>query len=666
MSSLAVYVGFWHDYPSGTWVLTLNDLVAFIVVSVVVLLVNVAGESLWTLIRHTITLRFEPHYATLPSSHTGLYDHILRPKEPALRSFFQLLYLGRPRRGLYKHPWYWLLTFVAFALGMGIPGISIASSYFLTAGTLEIPQVIANDGSGLQHLWIANASDEAAYQRDANLNLNMTFAADAYYSSCYEKQFATQCTSSFTAQSLPYTVTHGIDECPFSGGVCAQNATNDLYKPFRIETPWLSMNDIGINTRYNLHVKKAMECAPISASKFCTNCDSDANFTGATYFNFIFGDPSIYTYEFFVNSSDTKGYRIFSTQSVPGETSMDQRLQRTDGTTTVMWVNAIGINYIEPIADPIFRADEEVEFLNSTFWQAHYWVTALGCVDQMRMSNNRTGSFTPWLPPETVMQYDIYTEDEERSIGLMIGWAALKLSTNNIVSGRGSSALRATRSLNGLTQTIMAPNQTQIEASAWFGTSLAKLQLSILSIGRGDSNFNSTGFIDALAEPSGKVSKNMGSLVKFVDGNYSIIKAWGIVALSITALLLWIASFAIEIGWPLQAGLHPITQTAPASPQPLIIAQAQPSQLSSGLTGQIAGGAAPGAVPTSVQPPHGQALSTGAIYAPQQPVAGTFNTPIYRPVASPPGRLSPYSNTALSTNQSSTSSVSSQIPLNTL
>lgn len=540
------FSGQWTDHTSGSWVITLKDLDAFIVVSIVIIGVSIGGEALWNITRRVSHARLTSRYSSLPLETQRFNDIILASNESALGSAFLMLFRGvMKQRHWYLRFWFWGFLLTAILLGVGVPALAIASSYFLTSGTIETPRVIANLNDQRQHLWIANVTDERAFERDAYLNLNLTLAADAIYTACYGQTATNACSTRLTQSSLPYEIFHELDSCPFSGDVCARNGSNSLYKTFRMETPWLELADIGINSKYDLQLKKAVECAPINASKFCTNCDSNSTFdSSSTYFQFLYGDPAIHDYIYFVNSSNVKGYRIFSTSSIPGVNNIDPRLRRPDGTTTVIWFNAPGIIYDEKISDPIFFANDEVTYSNETYWQASFWVTTLGCVDQMRISNNRTNKMTPWLSPETVTQYDVYEENEERSIGLMIEWAGLKLSIQNILAGRGASALRASRSLVSWTQTSLVQNQTQVEVSAWFATSLAKLQLSILSVGDGDDSFNSTGFIDILADfPFQK----LGSLVMFLDGNYSIIKAWGLVALLVLTPLLWVGSVAAEV-----------------------------------------------------------------------------------------------------------------------
>ena len=90
-----------------------------------------------------------------------------------------------------------------------------------------------------------------------------------------------------------------------------------------------------------------MECAPVKTEPFCLNCNA-----GASILEFSFGDDPYY-FQIAVNSTSVPGYRLQPYLQAPsGNISMDSCLIRNDGLTTLLWLSAPGISYLEPVDDP--------------------------------------------------------------------------------------------------------------------------------------------------------------------------------------------------------------------------------------------------------------------------------------------------------------------------
>ncbi|KAF2156240.1 hypothetical protein K461DRAFT_291178 [Myriangium duriaei CBS 260.36] len=536
----SVHTGTWQLYPANTPVYTTTDSRAFVLVAFISLCIPFAGEALWSLTRQVWIEWLKPAPPSDIYLNRHIYRTIIRPKHPSVWAFVLLLFMP-VRKGprCFRSPLWWALLVVSLICGPGFIGLSIAAPYLITMGTAENPPVLANYSNGKQHLWVSDPSYPNSFQLDAGLNQRVSQAADSYFSSCYQSQYGLGCQSDFVQTKLPYDFMELLD-CPFPGDICAKNASNPLYKPFRYFTPWIKFRDLGFNSQYDLQIQKAIDCAPVSSSVFCTNCNGSDPNDPNTYHEFVFGDPEVYSYIFALNSTFAKGYRIYALQSSAGSFQMDPRLVRSDGATTLIFLSAPGVNYIQPISDPIFLADDPVSFLGVEYFQSHYWVTALGCVDQMRLSNNRTGMVTPWVAPDKLLTYtSLFTNLQEQFMGLILGWSVSKLTAYNIIAGRGPSALQVSRSLNDLIQVEISQNQTRIEVGAIFGTSLSKLQLMVKGIGNGDDGFNSTGFTDLLASPNLTAFRELGSVVTFKAGQYTTMYVNGIWVSCVLPLLLW-------------------------------------------------------------------------------------------------------------------------------
>ena len=535
MATPAVHTWFWMDYPKGNSVITLTDKHAFLLVSVLVLLVAFGGDAIWYLIRRMLS--------TIKWFHdTTDLDRLLKADSSAFEVFPKLVHCLWSDASLLKRKRVWILLVVVFLLAFGIPVLSILVSWTITAGAEETPQVIAASAPGAGGLWRINTTDAAAVFRNDQLNLNMTLSADNYFTSCYQSQYFTRCDSNLNVQSIPRYVTHNVP-CPFDATLCRENDTTDLYLPFRIETDFIDESQLGLNTKARYSVKKAVECAPVKTEPFCLNCNA-----GASILEYSFGDDPYY-FQIAVNSTSVPGYRLQPYVQAPsGNINIDSRLIRNDGLTTLLWLSAPGINYLEPVDDPWFEAHMIANYSFGQFFQSDYYVTLMGCVDQWQLCNNRTNVCSGWQANGSPYIDDSlfnFNDAEDLQVGLILYWAFNRLDIYHMVEGRQASALNAQRFLSGLTQTGFASNQSQVEIDTWFGASLAKLQLTILGIGIGDPNFNTTGFVDAISNSSNPF-RDVPRLVKFRDGDYAVIETLGV------ALLLGFSISLVMTSWVLK------------------------------------------------------------------------------------------------------------------
>lgn len=535
MAAPAVHTWLWTDYPTGNSVITLTDKHAFLFVSVLVLLVAFGGDAIWNLIRRALSTFNLFH-------NTNDLAQLLKADSSAFEVLPKLLHCLWTDPSLLKRKRIWILLVVVILLAFGIPVLSIFVSWAITAGTEETPQVIAASAPGAGGLWRINTTDPDAVFRNDQLNLNMTLSASNYFTSCYQDQYFTRCDSNLNVRNIPRYVTHDIP-CPFDSALCRGNATTDLYLPFRIETDFIDESQLGLNTRARYSVKKAVECAPVKTEPFCLNCNA-----GPSVLEFSFGDDPYY-FQIAVNSTSVPGYRLQPyVQAHSGNVNMDSRLIRNDGLTTLLWLSAPGINYLEPVDDPWFEAHMIANYSFGEFFQSDYYATLMGCVDQWQLCNNRTNICSGWQAngsPNIDDSLFNFNDTEDLQVGLILYWAFNRLDIYHMVEGRQSSALSAQRFLSGLTQTGLASNQSQVEIDTWFGASLAKLQLTILGIGIGDPNFNVTGFVDVISNSSNPF-RDVPQLVKFRDGDYAVIETLGVALLLAFSIPLVITSWLLK------------------------------------------------------------------------------------------------------------------------
>ena len=459
-----------------------------------------------------------------------------------MKSLPKLLHYLWGDSSLLKRKRIWILLVVVVLLAFGIPVFPIFVSWAITAGTKETPQVIAASAPGTGGLWRINSTDPDAVFRNDQLNLNLTLLADNYFTSCYQSQYFTRCDSSLNLRNIPRYVMHNIS-CPFDSALCRGNDTTDLYSPFRIETDFIDESQLGLNTRARYSVKKAVECAPVKTEPFCLNCN-----TGASILEFSFRDDPYY-FQFAVNSTSVPGYRFQPYVQAPsGNITMDSRLIRNEGLTTLLWLSAPGINYLKSVEDPWFEAHTIANYSFGRIFQSDYHATLMGCIDQWRLCNNRTNICSGWQingSPNIDESLFSFNDPEDIQVGLILYGAFNRLDVYHMIESRQSSALSAQRSLSGLTQTGFASNQSQVEIDAWFGPSLAKLQLTFLGIGIGDPKLIATGFVDVISN-SPNPFRDVPQLIKFRDGDYAVIETLGVALLLAFSIALVMTSSLLK------------------------------------------------------------------------------------------------------------------------
>ena len=263
---------------------------------------------------------------------------------------------------------------------------------------------------------------------------------------------------------------------------------------------------------------------------------------------------------------------------------MDSRSIRNDGLTTLLWLSAPGIDYLEPVDDPWFEAHMIANYSFGEFFQSDYYAALVGCVDQWQLCNNRTNICSGWQAngsPNIDDSLFNFNDTEDLQMGLILYWAFNRLDIYHMIEGRQSSALSAQRFLSGLTQTTFASNQSKVEIDTWFGASLAKLQLTILGIGIGDPNFNAMGFVDVISNSTNPF-RDVPQLIKFRDGDYAVIETLGVALLLAFSIPLVMTSWLLKYWeWSVdhrarhdQAATNPVPLTTrspqlrPASPSP--------------------------------------------------------------------------------------------------
>ena len=137
------------------------------------------------------------------------------------------------------------------------------------------------------------------------------------------------------------------------------------------------------------------------------------------------------------------------------------------------------------MSDPFFSANIPFSYpdvaknnTNNTVYESDDYVTVLGCIDQHQYCNPNNNKCSPLMGTENILNEIAKLGMNSRQFAVVgrIAPQQLMLSTYYSVTGRGSSALRASETVYELSQIGLPNNQWMIEASSWFAITVAKLQ----------------------------------------------------------------------------------------------------------------------------------------------------------------------------------------------
>ena len=170
-------------------------------------------------------------------------------------------------------------------------------------------------------------------------------------------------------------------------------------------------------------------------------------------------------------------------------------LNRTDADISLFFLAPTSITYEAPVADPFFAASTPYNIstgdgVNYTYYTSNQEVYALACADQHQICNPTNGKCSPLSGNFQVIPNipELDLNDAQLATFLTMGLTIIFMDTYYSVSSRGSSALRASETLDQGTQIPLPDNQWMIEVSTWFAVSMAKLQQRTVQYAIGSSH----------------------------------------------------------------------------------------------------------------------------------------------------------------------------------
>lgn len=139
-------------------------------------------------------------------------------------------------------------------------------------------------------------------------------------------------------------------------------------------------------------------------------------------------------------------------------------LDRQDADVSLFFLAANDIWYTRPVSDPLYSANIPV----NDFWEADYYVTILGCIDQFQLCNPSNHYCISETSSKSAMDgipklnFTSRQEFTAQRLTLVVS----DLTMYNIVQGRGINALQASATLFERFQMALPNNQWMIEISS--------------------------------------------------------------------------------------------------------------------------------------------------------------------------------------------------------
>lgn len=261
----------------------------------------------------------------------------------------------------------------------------------------------------------------------------------------------------------------------------------------------------GINAKKEDRVTVTLSttCSPLDHTGFVKVVgDVYGGLTAALYHLGPLFNISDFSYSYIDETNYTGvGYMLDSAYSFAKDTEASawqpiSELARDDADMTILFLSQNSVTYFGPVFDPFFLANgSNTEPLSDTqvLYMPNAYVQTMICADQYTPCNPNSNTCTPAGGLKTLQQ-DVLVANTlgfnatQFATAKRIIDSISRAGTYNSVNGLGAAALFATNLLSQRVSVALPDNQWQIEVEGWFGTTLAKIQASLVSYAvNGDS-----------------------------------------------------------------------------------------------------------------------------------------------------------------------------------
>ncbi|KAK1818975.1 hypothetical protein LTR12_006663 [Friedmanniomyces endolithicus] len=523
-STLPVYRGPWVDFSHGyiqgaTLTLTTRD--GAFLVSFLTLYITIAGSLAWAIVAYVYHQR---RANAAKDDQDGLWNQeqaILRNTGSPIKVAIELLYEWRAWRKIKKRSLRRLL--IGILLALATIAIFAVAGVFAGQVTKSASNNVLIHSAGCGDWDITNVtqSGNSIWQ---TLVLQNTLADAEYARACYDSSRDSLTCGVYTNKTIHYSVNANAT-CPEQTGTCFFSDT----AAYEMDTGLMDSNDaLGLNSPKGetITYRKVTTCAPIHIGQ---NYGRGTIETGGGQFQdpvvYLYMGPMVadgvmlsnYTYRYNEHSLvESNGYTLtlffnLKRVAVPTETNAVHRpiihkadgsgslwtpipeLNRTDADVTLLILAQNSIDYGVPCDDPWFSAHQVRNDTSQTWYVGDDYFNILACADQHQFCNPNVDSSKGCtsLADEATVFNEMFTIGFSDLQIAAAGRIAVPMPFSNMyysVNGRGAAALRASETCFGNDQAALPNNQWQIEVDAWFATSLARLQQSMVDYAVGPTN----------------------------------------------------------------------------------------------------------------------------------------------------------------------------------
>ncbi|KAL8914309.1 MAG: hypothetical protein Q9171_001029 [Xanthocarpia ochracea] len=515
-----VHLGVWQDFSGGKykgWNLTTTNQQATILTAFIAIGVTAVGARSWKIYR--FLLYQSRRHDLAKDAMIREQEVILRNSESDLctltnvwsliwawRSFGRLL-PGDKLRESHRSSAILLLVSLVHWVVFLLLAASLPS--FLSKGQPN-PVVLLNSNSCVPYY--AEQQEMSRFWSIESTQVSPINFATRDYDSCYNDDSMVDC-NRLEHRKISWNETRG--GCPFLANACLANT-----EAISFDTGHLNLDLFGLNRpdAHDLTLRRRTSCAPINATLFQT--ESRWSPEGFRYYNFS-GDPLEHTSIASGGPLDVKigrnpyrkDYEVVTVTRtgdrwVKGP-SVKATFDRSDADMTAVIIDKEDVKYPSPVDDAVFGAHRLVHKLDarvrnfegvepaaiipSKWYAADDPVSIIGCADQAEVCYTPDSVCTGLIPlPNTLGRWLDAWKDAglpflhwPDGVGTEIERFILNLMHHSgfrdIVSNRGSDILSIKKyGLGYELQSDIPPNQWEREVRVWFGTSIAKIQVSVM------------------------------------------------------------------------------------------------------------------------------------------------------------------------------------------
>ncbi|RSL98190.1 hypothetical protein CDV31_012724 [Fusarium ambrosium] len=590
--SSAVTVGVWTDHSHHGKTLTLSNRDAVALLAFLATLVSIVGVRSWRITRFILFMVCFPKSARQAnrSDQTGNktndnadptqilpYQVILRNSETPNGAALSLLTGIFPKgssitRTTNQHRVKsTILGAVALSHGIIFIALSILTSQIVLGRT-----VVSKVTSTCGH-WIVKVDEN----RDSTLThnewrLNSTLDADNYVQNCY---FGSQSTGIFdcemlASQSIPFTVFHDAD-CPFQSHVCRTNSA------FAMETQNISLAQLGLNTKVasQLYFRRRSTCAPIREKLFYVKTHTSKDLPwltdneNITIYQFDTGSTSSPNGSFsyavrndrFGTSYEIAAYRIpiFDPTNVTKQPSplrfFDPLFYGFHGPSLIL-LSGRGVIFYEQSDDPLWSVHTKVKYANGSLagvdfnearpaYQMDSNLNIIGCDERFQLCS--ANECLPWsglyssFTAKHFNEHTTYDNETFLNVDISLEMLAYLISEtaipDSIATRDGSSALRASRTLQAGVQLHLEPEQWKTELTYWFGVAMARLQLDMYKTIERHEGLNRSSVLNLWSR--GPLRDKLCGKIKFRSPNHTSLSFAGVIVVVVVSSVLIALSF---------------------------------------------------------------------------------------------------------------------------